>query len=88
MQLVPHSFWVPGQTHTPLPLQLCAAGHALPQEPQLDLSVLKLVQPVPQESGVVVPEQAQSPAEHVLPLVVQSWHPVTDPQLAESTELL
>jgi hypothetical protein len=87
MQLVPHSCWLPGQAHTPLPLQLCAAGHAWPQEPQLDLSVLKLVQPVPQAFGVV-PEQAQTPAEHVLPFVVQSWQPEVEPQLAESLELL
>ena len=87
MQLVPHNCWAPGQTQVPLPLQLCAAGHAWPQEPQLELSVLKFVQPVPQEFGLV-PEQTQLPAEHVLPFVVQSWQLEAEPQLAESLELL
>jgi hypothetical protein len=71
----------------PLPLQLWAEAHAWPQEPQLALSVLKLVQPVPQELGLV-PEQTQLPAEHVLPLVVQSWQLDAEPQLAESLALL
>jgi hypothetical protein len=87
MQLVPHNCWVPGQIHVPLPSQLCAVAHAWPQEPQLELSVLKSVQPVPQESGVL-PEQTQLPMEHVLPFVVQSWQPETEPQLEESLELL
>jgi hypothetical protein len=65
---------------------------ALPQPPQLELSVLKLVQ-VPAQASGVLPEQTQAPVlEQVRPLSVQSLQLVPGPQesgvLLQTHELL
>ena len=68
--------------HMPLK-QLWALLHDAPHPPQLKLSVLKLVQVLPQKFGLPT-EQIQPPAEHVFPLAVQSRQPAAEPQLWES----
>lgn len=66
--------------------QLWALLHGAPHPPQLELSVLKLVQVLPHRFGLLA-GQIQPPAEHVFPLAVQSRQPAAEPQLWESLEL-
>ena len=77
----PHALGVP------LPPHVFGELHFVPQLPQLELSVLKLVQALPQKFGLLAFGQAQLPPEHILPVVVQSWQLEAVPQLWESLEL-
>jgi hypothetical protein len=71
----------------PLPPHVFGDVHFVPHEPQLELSVLKLVQALLQKFGLLAVEQTQLPPEHVLPVVVQSMQLEAEPQLWESLEL-
>jgi hypothetical protein len=65
----------------PLPPHVFGEVHFVPHPPQLELSVLKLVQALLQKFGLLAFEQTQLPPEHVLPVVVQSWQLEAEPQL-------
>jgi hypothetical protein len=71
----------------PLPPQMFGVVHFVPHTPQLLLSVLRLVQALPQKFGLLAFGQAQLPPEHILPVVVQSTQLEAEPQLWESLEL-
>lgn len=71
----------------PLPPHVFGVVHFVPQLPQLELSLLKFVQALLQKLGLLALGQTQLPAEHVLPVVVQSTQLEAEPQLWESLEL-
>lgn len=70
----PQSLWPAAHLHCPaehvFPVDAVPQVKLLPHPPQLELSVLKLVQPLPQAFGVV-PEQTQLPPEQIFPCDVQ-----------------
>ena len=68
----------------PLPPHVFGEVHFVPQPPQLELSVLKLVQALLQKFGLLAVEQTQLPAEQVLPVVVQFTQLDAEPQLSLS----